>query len=230
MVVVHAQDDTYRQQSTSILNLFPARQKDQDQTPSALTVDFFDWLETAWKLPLSPNAANKVPLPVPFDLLDGIYTVQDLHLLYGYDEGSIHIMLKRFGIVPTQNGKGGHYSLYKKLDLAPLINSWERQRLLQTVDQWWLRFFSPACGVCWRCQKGDLQPAARQIHCDGNASLMLLRAVFTAFIEEISRLGSIEAWWQAHQAGTWKGKKCSLGRSWISCPSWLSAAFHTRKG
>jgi hypothetical protein len=191
MVVVHAHDDAYQRQSAPVLELFPCTSQVQGNDLPALIGDFFDWLETAWKLPFSSADRKRVPLPVPLALAEEIYTVADLSRLYGYHPETIPRMLKRSGIFPSQYGKSEQSSLYKRQDLTPQIARWELQRLLQVVDQWWLRFFPPACGACSRCRRGDLQPTAQQIHCCANVSLKLLRSVCTTLWEEVGHLESV---------------------------------------
>jgi hypothetical protein len=211
MVAVHSHDDEYQRQSAPVLELFPRTPQVQGNDLPALIGDFFNWLETAWKLPFYPADSKRDPLPVPIALAEGFYTVRDLNRLYGYQEESIHNMLKRSGIFPSQCGKGGRYYFYKSQDLRPQIASWEWQRLLQAVDQWWLRFFSPACGTCQNCRKFEHMPLTRQVYCCSNTQLKLLRSVFTTFLEEVDRLGSVGVWWDEHQPDTW-------GRA--TCPAW----------
>src|SRR5450755_2895301 len=114
MVVVHAHDDAYQRQSAPVLELFPCTSQVQGNDLPALIGDFFDWLETAWKLPFSSADRKRVPLPVPLALAEEIYTVADLSRLYGYHPETIPRMLKRSGIFPSQYGKSEQSSLYKR--------------------------------------------------------------------------------------------------------------------
>src|SRR5205085_2206968 len=103
------------------------------------------------------------------------------------------------GYVPylSPTGTKGQCRAYRKEDLALFLEQWEWKRLTQVLDQWWLRFFPPACGTCQSCRRGGRSPMAH------------LRVVFTHFLRELRHLGSVAAWWQEHQADTWKKRICS---------------------
>lgn len=194
------------------LALFPSTPKISGNDLFALIADFFDWLEMDWQLPLAAPGTSREPLPRPFDLGVGLYTVPDLVELYGRSIHTVHQLLWRHrissaGTRPTGKG-GGNYTLYHTQDLLPVIEQWEWERLMHAVDIWWLRLFSPACGTCQRCKTHADHVVVQQIHCSGSVPLAHLRSVFRQLIEEVRRLGSIAAWWQAHRTDDWRGEHC----------------------
>lgn len=209
MVVIEYHDDEPQLPCPTMPELFPVTAKVQDNDLRALITDFFDWLETIWQLPIFSPSTVRTSLPLPLALTEELYTIQDLAHLYGYDEHHISILLKRHGIFPLKYNKKRYSSLYKKHDLVPLLDRWEWKRLLQTLDQWWIRFFSPACCTCRQCQRFEYSPVTQQMYCNGNISLALLRSVFTDLLEKVHSLGSITAWWHAHHADTWRRETCS---------------------
>src|SRR5438876_7494067 len=111
MVVVQLSDDGDQPSSPAPLELFPVTSKVQGNDLATLIRDFFDWLETAWQLPVYTPEITRMPLPPA--LPEGLYTVQDLAHLYGYCKDHIHSLLQRSCIFPFKHGKGGQYSLYR---------------------------------------------------------------------------------------------------------------------
>ncbi len=127
----------------------------------------------------------------------------------GYSHSHVKTLLHDHGIFPLIQSKKGSTRVYKKQDLAPLIEQWRWKRLIQTLDHWWQHFFPPACETCTHCQKSRRDPLTRQLYCSSNDSLNILRSVFTHFLGEIHRLGSITAWWCDSHLGTWNRTTCS---------------------
>jgi hypothetical protein len=213
MVALSPQSDEPLQTSPpSPLSLFPTTPKVPCNDLFTLIADFFDWLEMDWQLPLLAKARPREPLPHPLDLHVGLYTVPDLVELYGRSVHTVHQFLWKHripsaGTRPTGKG-GGHYTLYHKQDLLPVIEQWEWERLINAVDIWWLRFFPVACGTCQRCRSHAHQVVTQQIHCSGSVPLAHLRSVFHRLLREVRRLGSIRDWWQTHAADDWQGELC----------------------
>jgi hypothetical protein len=204
-------DEQPQQRFSSPLALFPTTPKILDGDLFALITDFFDWLELDWRLPLFAKDPTREPLPRPFDLDAGPYTVLDLVRVYGRSVHTVHQFLWRhripsIGSRPAE--KGGRHTLYHKQDLLQVIEQWEWERLMNVVDIWWLRFFPPACGTCQRCRTHALHAVTQQIHCSGSVPLAHLRSVFHQLVEEVRRLGSIAAWWQTHADDGWQGERC----------------------
>ncbi len=214
VVIVQFRDEELQLSSHAAYAPFPTAPLIQDNSLHTLITDFFDWLETAWQLPVFSPEATRNPLPLPLDLTEGPYTIEDLVRLYGYSASRTHNLLDECGIIPNGyahpgTGRGGRHALFRKQDLAPVIEQWEWERLLSTIDAWWQRFFPPACGKCQRCRtNAPYSAATQQFFCAKTTPLTSLRSVFTHFIEEMRRLGSVTAWWHEHQNDTWRGKQC----------------------
>jgi hypothetical protein len=207
----HRNDEQFQLPPLSPLALFSTTPKMPGNDLFALISDFFDWLEMDWQLPLFAPEAAREPLPRPFDLDADLYTVPDLVRLYGRSVHTVHQFLWKhripsIGSRPAE--KSGRYTLYQKQDLLPVIEQWEWERLMSVVDTWWLRFFSPACGMCQRCRTHAHHAVTQQIHCSGSVTLAHLRSVFRQLLEEVRRLGSIGAWWKTHAADDWRGELC----------------------
>jgi hypothetical protein len=113
------------------------------------------------------------------------------------------------------NRVGQPQALYRKQDLLPVIDRWERERLIRAIDQWWIRFFPPACGTCQRCRTHVRYPVAQQIYCSHSAPQYHLRSVFAHFVEKVRHLGSVSAWWQTHHMETQReARQGGWGTAW----------------
>lgn len=189
----------------------------------ACITDFFGWLETDWQLPLFAPETPRNPLPHPLDLADLLYSVEDLVRLYGYSASRTQNLLDAYGIVLQSyvhaGGRTGRHALFSKQDLAPMIEQWKWERLLSAIDDWWQRFFPPACRTCFSCRAHARHSrATQQFFCAQSSWRNTLRSVFTHFIRELARLRSVSAWWQEHRTDTWRGKRCSAwGVLFIYC-------------
>jgi len=214
MAIVQPRDEESLSPSQAPYTPFPTVPLVEDNNLLTFITDFFDWLETAWQLPLFVPETSRKPLPLPLDLTDSLYTVEDLVQLYGYSASRTHNLLDAYGIAPQSyvhpGGRAGRHALFTKQDLAPVIKQWEWERLLSAIDDWWQRFFPPACRTCYRCrQNAPYSTATQQFFCAQSIWRNTLRSVFTHFIKELSRLRSVSAWWQEHRTDTWRGKRCS---------------------
>jgi hypothetical protein len=191
------------QPSHTAFTPFPTTPRIPDNDLIALTTDFFDWLETDWQLPVFIMEAQRPPLPPPLALTKAFYTIKDLACFSGYCQPYVRLLLRNHGIFPVGPGKRGNERVYRKQDVAPLIEQWRWKRLIQTLDHWWHRFFPSACETCTRCQKNRRDPFTRQLHCSSNDSLFRLRSVFAHFLGEVHHLGSVAAWWRDYHMGPW---------------------------
>jgi len=209
VAIIHPRDEEQSPPSQSVPPLLSTVPVIQDNDPYELITDFFDWLETAWQLPLYATDTKRGSFPLPFLLAEGLYSLYDLNRFYGYDPATIQRMLKQAGILPVRYAKGNRCSLYRKQDLAPLVECWEWKRLIRALDQWWLPFFPPACGVCCQCRRPGLSALSKQLHCVGHESLGRLRLLFANFLTEMHQLGSVAAWWRTHHVDNWRGATCS---------------------
>jgi site-specific recombinase XerD len=188
---------------------FPTTPQVPDNDLFALITDFFDWLEKAWKLPILTPDMERPPLPQPLALTEEEYTIEDLVGLYGYPSQYVHKLLQDYYILPVRPGKSGSPAIYRKHDLAPLIEQWEWKRLIHTLYHWWLRFSPPVCENCDNCRKIGRTRWARQMWCKRNFSIALLHSVFAHFLEEVHHHGSVSAWWGNLQTPVWDKRTCS---------------------
>ncbi len=214
MAIVQPRDEEPPSPSQAPYVPFPTTSLIEDNQLLPFITDFFDWLETEWQLPLFAPETPRNPLPHPLDLTDSLYTVEDLVRLYGYSASRTHNLLDAHGIAPHSyvhpGGRAGRHALFTKQDLAPVIEHWEWERLLSAIDDWWQRFFPPACRTCLRCRaNAPYSVATQQFFCAQSIWRNTLRSVFTHFIRELSRLRSVSAWWHEHRTDTWRGKRCS---------------------
>jgi len=191
------------QPSPTAFTPFPTTPRAPDNDLIALITDFFDWLETDWQLPVFTREAQRPSLPPPFALTKELYPVKDLTYFSGLTQSHVRKILRDHGVFPLGPGKRRSEPVYKKQDVAPLIEQWSWKRLIQTLDHWWRRFFHPACENCSHCQRYRRDPFTRQLYCSSNDSLSQLRFVFASFLGEVHRLGSITAWWRDYHVGTW---------------------------
>jgi len=207
MHAIQPRDNEGRQATVDPLELFPVTPLIQGNDLPTLIIDFFDWLETVWQLPIFMPDAVRPSLPPPFMLADGLYTITDLMRLSEYSFAGIDYFLTQHGIFPSESvclaGTRRQSRAYKKQDLAPFLAQWEWKRLTHVLDQWWLRFFPPACGTCGRCQESTCPQLPPQLLCGRHVALTRLRSVFTHFLKEVQRLGHVTAWWHEHRTDTW---------------------------
>src|SRR6266702_1716085 len=159
MIVVQWSDEEDQQPWTVPRELLPVTPKVQGNDVPTLITDFFDWLETAWQLPLFQSETARPPLPLPLTLSEEQYTIPDLARLCGCTFDWLYRYVERFqiaspGYVPylSPTGTKGQCRAYRKEDLVLFLEQWEWKRLTQMLDQWWLRFFPPACGTWQRCR------------------------------------------------------------------------------
>src|SRR5216110_2574262 len=128
MVAIQPRDEENQQPRAVPLELFPVRPKVPNNDLPALITDFFDWLETAWQLPLLTSDMVRPPLPSPLTLTDGLYTIADLMRLCGYSFDTINWNLKQLGIFPAESvylpGTKRQCKAYRKQDLAPFLEQW----------------------------------------------------------------------------------------------------------
>jgi len=146
---------------------------------------------------------QRPPLPPPLALTKALYTVKDLTCFSGYCQSYVRELLQDHSVFPVRPGKRGSEQVYRKQDVAPLIEQWRWKRLIQTLDSWWQRFFPPACETCKHCQTYRRDPFTRQLYCSSNDSLRILHSVFARFLGEVHRLDSVAAWWHEYHVGTW---------------------------
>jgi hypothetical protein len=118
-------------------------------------------------------------------------------------------LLRKYRLVPVgyRSSKGKPLALYKKADLASALAQWEWDRLAETLNRWWLRFAPSACQNCGKCQQHASNPLIERRA--WKTSLQALCSVVASFLREVIHLGSVRAWWQVHQAGTWEGGRDS---------------------
>jgi site-specific recombinase XerD len=149
-------------------------------------------------------------LECPPLLREEVYTVEEIIRLYRVKNPRyFYKLLRKYRLVPVgyRSSKGKPLALYKKADLASAIAQWEWDRLAETLNSWWLRFAPPACQNCGKCLQHASNPLIQRLAC--KTSLHALRSVVASFLREVIHLGSVSAWWQAHQAGTWEGGRYS---------------------
>src|SRR5262249_30427564 len=141
MAIVQPEDDELESPSQEPYVPFPTAPLVEDCNILIFITDFFDWLETAWQLPLFAPETPRNPLPHPLDLTDSLYTVEDLVRLYGYSASRTHNLLDAYGIASHRyahpGGRAGRHALFTKQDLASVIERWEWERLLSAIDGWW---------------------------------------------------------------------------------------------
>src|SRR5258708_22340404 len=191
------------------LDLFPLTPTIQGNDLPALITDFFDWLETEWQLPVFAPDVERPSFPPPLMLADDLCTNADLMRLCGCSFGAVNDFLAERGIFPSDfvclSGTKRRCKAYSKQELAPFLEQWNWKRLAQVLDQWWLRFFPPAFGICFHCQMGQKStssPQALQLRCGSHIALNQLRSIFLRFLKEIKRLGKVTALWRAHRTDT----------------------------
>ncbi len=183
---------------------FPTSPRIPDNDINALITDVFNWLETDWQLPVFTKEAQWPSLPPPpIALTKKFYTRKELRSLYGYSKTRVGELLREYGGLPMILGSRGRAHAYRKQDLTPLIERWNLKQLLQTLDNWWRRFFHPACGTCTKCQIARRDPFTMQVRCLKNGEIDVLRSVFGHFLGEVQRLGSVTAWWRDYHVGAW---------------------------
>jgi site-specific recombinase XerD len=214
MAVVQLRDDEQSLSLSSTYVPFSTAPKVQENDLPALISDFFDWLETEWQLPVFAPETIRNPLPPRLALTEERYSIQDLVDLYGCSSSRVSTLLGEYqvgpvGYIPNPHGIGGLRALYSKQDVVPITQKREWLQLIHAIDAWWRRLFSPACRRCKNCQRFVNSPVAQQLNCSGNGHMLFLRSVFTGFLSEVSRLGSITAWWHEHQADGWRREQCS---------------------
>lgn len=201
--------------SAAPLDLFPpTRHAVQVNDLAMLITDFFHWLETEWQLPLLAPEVERPDFPPPLVLAEGLYTISDLVQICGYSFETTNASLTRLGISPSTSVSRYENRIscraYKKQDLTPFFNQVEWKQLTQMLDQWWTRFFPPACGTCRRCQQTKRPQLPLSLVCESHVGLAHhLRSTFQHFLKEFRRLGSVGAWWREHHADTWGHTRCS---------------------
>ena len=210
MTVIQWSDEEGQQPSAVPLNLFPVPPLIQKNDLFTLITDFFDWLETAWLLPLFQPDLVRPLLPLPLTLTEEHYTASELVRLCGCTFDWLYCSLERFQIISlgyvsylSPVGAKGLCRAYRKQDLVPLLEQWEWKQLTQVLHQWWLRFFPPACGTCTHCREGRHLPMTQQFCCARCSPLTTLRTAFSRFLQELRRAGNVTVWWQSHQTGSW---------------------------
>ena len=100
---------------------FPTTPRVPDNDLIALITDFFDWLETDWRLPVFTREAQRPSLPPPFALTKELYPVKDLTYFSGLTQSHVRKILRDHGVFPLGPGKRRSEPVYKKQDVAPLI-------------------------------------------------------------------------------------------------------------
>ena len=183
----------------------PARVSGEDIL--ALITDVFDWLEGVWHLPIAEKEQRRMELPLPFiKLHEEVYTLADLRSLCGGSEVLCRGVRKHDVVLAgslATSERGRKRALYRKEDLAPLVQKWEWNRLQRALNQWWLRFCPPACQKCSDCLHHVASPETQRLLCRKGGNWQL-RSSLLHFLREVVRLGSVSAWWGEHAAGTWK--------------------------
>src|SRR5260370_12071753 len=122
-----AEDD---QPSHTAFTPFPTTPRVSDNNLIALITDFFDWLETDWQLPVFTMEAQRPSLPPPFALTKELCTVKDLAFFSGFCHQYFCVLLRNHGVFPVRPSKGGSEAVYKKQDVAPLIEQWRWKQLI----------------------------------------------------------------------------------------------------
>lgn len=144
------------------------------------------------------------------------YTVEEImDLCRVTSRRSLYKLVRKYRLVPAgyRSSQGKPVPLYTKEDLVPAMMQWEGDRLVETLDAWWRRFFPPACQRCDRCQQHERNPLIQQLMCQGKqgTSLNRLRFVMAKFLRDVLRLGSVSAWWREHQKDRWE---CETHAGW----------------
>ena len=188
---------------------FPTTPQVPDNDVCALITDFFKWLEADWRFPTFLPETTLPALPQPLALTEEVYTAKDLALLYGHSYSYVCHLLHAQNISPLAGGKGGRSAVYKKPDLVSVIKQCEWNRIYDTLNHWWLRFFPPACEACSHCQRPDLTPLARRFNCRRSAVLTKVRSITTNFLEEVHFLDGVATWWCKHGAPVWTRSTCA---------------------
>ncbi len=138
MIVVQWSDEEDQQPWTVPRELLPVTPKVQGNDVPTLITDFFDWLETAWQLPLFQSETARPPLPLPLTLSEERYTIPDLARLCGCTFDWLYRYVERFqivspGYVPYRSPAGtkGQCRAYWKEDLVLFLEQWEWKQLTQ---------------------------------------------------------------------------------------------------
>ena len=139
-------------------------------------------------------------------LIEEAYTIEELVDLFpGADHRYCYKLVRRHGLVQqgSRASQGKPIPLYKKEDLKPALVQWEGDRLIKTLNEWWRRFFPPACQKCDRCQQHGRNPLLQQVMCQ-KPILNQLRFAVASFLREVLRLGSVNRWWSVHRRDPWE--------------------------
>ena len=141
---------------------------------------------------------------VSIALSEEMYTVEELISQYGLSE-SLRKRVRKQGLVPcgSTESRGKPLAFYRKEDLAPLILHWECYRLIQVLNEWWVRFFPPACQACTTCRQEMRNPLIQRLLCK-EATVNRLRYVVAQFVEEVARLGGVTVWWRERRMDVWE--------------------------
>ena len=78
MAIVQSRDEAPLSPSQALYSPFSPVPLVEENNLLTFITDFFDWLETAWQLPLFAFETPRNPLPHPLDLADSLYTIEDL--------------------------------------------------------------------------------------------------------------------------------------------------------
>jgi site-specific recombinase XerD len=140
-------------------------------------------------------------------LTEEAYTIEEfLDLFPGADHRYCYKLVRRYGLVPvgSRPSPGRPIPLYKREDLKPAVVQWEGDRLIKILNEWWRRFFPPACQRCDCCQQHARNPLLQQVMCHNRPILNQLRFAVASFLREVLRLGSVTRWWSVHRTDAWE--------------------------
>lgn len=135
-----------------------------------------------------------------------VYTIEEfLGLFPGVNHRYCYKLVRRYGLVPVSSrpSQGRPIPLYKKEDLKAALVKWEGDRLIKILNEWWRRFFPPACQSCDRCRQHARNLLLQQVMCQ-RPILNHLRFAVASFLHEVLRLGSVSRWWSVHRTDAWE--------------------------
>ena len=135
-----------------------------------------------------------------------VYTIEEfLGLFPGVNHRYCYKLVRRYGLVPVSSrpSQGRPIPLYKKEDLKAALVKWEGDRLIKILNEWWRRFFPPACQRCDRCRQHARNLLLQQVMCQ-RPILNHLRFAVASFLHEVLRLGSVSRWWSVHRTDAWE--------------------------
>ena len=133
---------------------------------------------------------------VSIALSEEMYTVEELISQYGLSE-SLRKRVRKQGLVPCGFLLKAVGNLLPSIEKGLLRLSYSigsAHRLIQVLNEWWVRFFPPACQACTTCRQEMRNPLIQRLLCKEKDAHRLL--VVAQFVEEVARLGRCDRRWR----------------------------------